>query len=240
MPREISDRSRLKQKRGKIDLNHPEDYVPWIKVRDCFRGYGTRHVIQDLYYKIRYIHLMSTIELFAYYQLRSNRDVIELFEQYPLLPLSKTEELCDKYGIIHPKHPKMKKNIVMTTDFLMIVKDKEGNKKWKACAVKLSKDLKKKRTRKKLRIEQMYWESLGVEWGTISELQIDKVYVNNVILCRTGYTGIGNGTLYDIAKFLIVQGKNDVSMYSPIDLDAVVQKIKNGEIQVGRTDLFNE
>ena len=240
MPREISDKGRLRQNRGMIDINNPECYVPWIKARDCFRGDGTRHVIIDFYHKNRTIHLMSDIEKQVYYTLRSNENVIELFEQFPLLPLSKTEELCDKYGIKHPRNPRTNKNIVMTSDFLLMVKDKVGKKKWQACAVKLSTDLNDRRTREKLYIEKKYWEDMGVEWGTATELQVNKIYVKNIILCKSGYTGMGNGTLYDIVKYLIVQKEINVDMNIPIDLDDLVCKIQKGDITVGRTDLLNE
>lgn len=237
MPREISDKSRLKQNRGKIDLSSPESYIPWIKTRDCFRGDGARHLVPDIYHTNRLIHLMSNIEKDVYYTLRSDASVVEIFEQYPLLPLSKTEGLCEKYSIAHPKHSKTKNNIVMTTDFLMIVKDAEGKKKWQACAVKLSSDLNDRRTREKLFIERMYWESIGVQWGRMTEKQVNKVYVRNVILCKTGYTGVGDGTIYDFVKNLIVQKIIDIDMYVPIDLDVIVNKIQTGEIDIGRANL---
>lgn len=233
MPREISDESRFRQNRGRIDLNNPQNYIPWIKTRDCFRGDGTRHLIPDLYHTKRIIHLMSNIEKDVYYTLRSNINVIELFEQFPLLPLGKTEELCDKYDIRHPNHPWKKNNIVMTTDFLIMVKGKDGKKKWKACAVKQSSDLDDRRTKEKLFIERMYWESIGVQWGLMSELQINKTYVNNVILCKTGYTGSGDGSLYNIVKNLIIRNKIDVDMYAPINLDDIVKRIRKGDLNIG-------
>ncbi|MDD3022462.1 MAG: TnsA endonuclease N-terminal domain-containing protein [Syntrophomonadaceae bacterium] len=240
MPRAISDQSRFKQNRGKIDLNHPENYIPWIKVRDCFRGKGTRHAFPDIYYKNRIIHVMSSLEKDIYFLLRSRKDVIELFEQYPLLPLSKTEELCEKNNIKHPQDPLTKTNIVMTTDFLYIIKDFSGKTKWQACAVKMSEDLNDIRTREKLFIEKLYWESMGVQWGKLTELQVDKNYVKNVILCKSGYIGWGNGTLYDIVKYLIVQKIIEVDMYSHIDLDDVINKIRKGDIIIGRPALLNE
>jgi hypothetical protein len=240
MPREISDNSRLRQNRGIIDINHPEDYIPWIKARDCFRGNGARFEIPDLYYKSRYIHLMSNIEKEVYYTFRSNENVIELFEQVPLLPLSKTEELCDLNDIKHPKNPRTKKNIIMTTDFLLLVKGKDGRKEWKACAVKPSNDLYNNRVRQKLFIEKLYWESKEIQWGVMTEQQINKNYVNNVILCRSGYTGIGNGTKYDILKYLIAQKQIEIDMNRPIDLDDIIVKIQKGDIDIGRESLLNE
>lgn len=239
MPRELSCESKIKQNRGKIDLNNPDKYKPWIFARECFKGDGTRHQISDLYYHNRTIHLMSDLEKDVYYTLRSNENVVELFEQFPLMPLSKTEELCEKIGIMHPKHPITKKNIVMTTDFLLIIKDKNGEKRWLACAVKMSSDLEDGRTREKLRIEKEYWESMGIMWYVITEKQINKTYVNNIILCRKGFTGIGSKSIYDVIKYLIINRIIDLDMNKPIDLDHLVYKMRNGELDDGK-NLYNE
>ncbi len=153
MSKELSYEGKMRQERGKIDLDHPENYIPWILARVC-KGDGTRHMIPDLYHRNRTIHLMSDLEKDVYYTLRSKENVLELFEQYPLLPLSKTEEICDKYNIVHPKHPKTKKEIILTTDFLVIIRDKDGIKKWKAYAVKPTSMMKNHRTREKLYIEK--------------------------------------------------------------------------------------
>jgi hypothetical protein len=234
MPRELSYEGKMKQGRGKIDLQHPENYKPWILARECFKGEGTRHQVPDLYYKNRTIHLMSGLEKNVYYTLRSNPNVLELFEQYPLLSISRTKELCAQHGIRHPRNPYTGKDVVMTTDFLLITKDNIGEKRWLACAVKYSSDIEdipiNKRTREKLFIEREYWESMGVKWCVITEKDINKTYVNNIVLCRTGFSGLGESTVYDAIKFLIIQKKIDIDMSRPIDLDEIAFKFQNGEL----------
>ena len=239
MPREISDKSRMRQKRGRIDLLHPEDYNAWIHTRDCFHGDGTRHLIPDLFYEKRVIHLLSDLEKQVYYFLRSNEKILELFEQFPLLPLSKTEDICKKYNIKPPQNPITKKNIVMTTDFLIIFKENNEEKKWVACAVKPSSKLEDQRTKEKLFIERKYWETLGVRWGILSELQIDSIYVKNIILCRNGYKGPINYTAYNIVKFLIVYNLINVDLHKLIDLDEVIKDIQKGRIKI-EPDICNE
>lgn len=49
-------------------------------------------------------------------------DVIDIREQYPLLPLKDTLEIANELGIEQPKHPQTKEPIVMTTDFLITYK----------------------------------------------------------------------------------------------------------------------
>ncbi len=239
MPRELSYESKIKQNRGKIDLKNPDKYKPWILARECFKGDGTRHQIPDLYYHNRTIHLMSDLEKDVYYTLRSNENVVEMFEQFPLMPISKTEELCEEYGIMHPKHPITKKNILMTSDFLLIIKDKSGEKRWIACAVKMSSDLEDIRTRENLHIEKEYWNAMGVMSYVITEKQINKDYVNNIILCRQGFTGIGSNSMYDAIKYLIVNKIINIDMNRPIDLDHLVYKAQKGELMYGK-NLYNE
>lgn len=239
MPREINDKSRFKQGRGIININNAEAYIPWIKARDCFHGDGTRHILPDLYYEKRQIHLMSDLEMYVYYMLRANDKVIEVFEQYPLLPGERTEEICREYNIKHPQNQKTKKNIVMTTDFLYLVKDDRTNtKRWTACAVKPKSQLDNKRVRDKLFIEQKFWEAQNIKWGIITEEQVDKVYVDNVILCKQSFNDNKITNEYDMLKYLIVHKLIKVDMYRLIDLDEVLHKIKEGKIEIEKK-LFN-
>lgn len=234
MPRELGYEGKMKQGRGKIDLQHPENYKPWILARECFKGDGTRHQVPDLFYLNRTIHLMSGLEKNVYYTLRSNDNVVELFEQFPLLPISKTKDLCAQYDIRHPRNPYTGKDVVMTTDFLLIIKDKNGDKRWLACAVKYASDIEEKpinkRTREKLYIEREYWASMGVKWCVITEKDINKSFVNNIILCRTGFSGLGENNVYEAIKYLIIQKKIDIDMNKPINLDDITLKLQSGEL----------
>lgn len=232
---EISDKGRLKQRRGEIDITRPENYTAWLHTRECCKGHGTRHIIRDLFYAVRLIYLMSDLEKKVYYTLRSRPDIVEIFEQYPLLPLSETEELCIKYGIRHPRKQGSKYNNTMSTDFLILQKDEDGNVKFVACAVKPSSKLKNKRVKEKIFIEEKYWERCGIEFGVMTEKDVDSVYVKNVILCRSGYIGLGDRGVYDCIKYLIVNNLIEVNMYEKIDIDRIAADIKRGEIKVEKS-----
>ncbi|GEM_PF-4944798 len=89
-------------------------------------------------------------------------------------------------------------------------------------------------------MKKKYWEALGVDWKVITEEQINKVFVNNVILCRNGYTSGGEGSIYDTAKFLIVNNLIKVDMHTKqLDLDNLVCEMEKGGYNYG-TRLFNE
>ena len=52
--------------------------------------------------------------------------VVDIREQFPLLPLEETIVIADELGIKHPTDSKTHEPIVMTTDFLLTVDKGEG------------------------------------------------------------------------------------------------------------------
>lgn len=57
-----------------------------------------------------------------------SEQVIDIREQFPLLPLDKTLYIAQKLGIKHPTDPKNKLPIIMTTDMLLTIKQEESIK----------------------------------------------------------------------------------------------------------------
>lgn len=166
----LSDKSRCERGYGVIDLNAPWNYRPWLRSRDVCRGDGQRHVIPDIKYPERQIHLMSNLELDVYYMLRRNELVLELFEQYPL-NLQKTVSICEEMNLIHPNDFRSGELVVMTTDFIAVIKN--GNDiEFRAYAIKTKEDMKDSRVLEKLKIERTYWNRLNVSWCVITEQDI--------------------------------------------------------------------
>lgn len=166
----MSDRSKIERGYGIVDLSAPWEYKPWIHIREVCSGNGRKHVVSDLKYPERKIHLLSDLELRVYYMLRQDEHVLELFEQYPL-DLEKTLCLCEEMNIKHPVHPDTKHYCVMTTDFLAFVSI-NGIKGYRAYAVKTSSDLNDERVIEKLKLEQLYWNALNVPWSVITEQNV--------------------------------------------------------------------
>lgn len=163
----LSDISRTERGYGVIDMDAPWNYKPWLRSRDVCRGNGQRHIIPDMKYPERQIHLMSNLELQVYYMLRENKKVVELFEQYPL-NLEKTVSICEEMNLIHPCDPRDGKLVVMTTDFVAAI-GMGKDIRFKAYAVKTSEDMNDQRILEKLKVEQFYWSTFGVPWCVITE-----------------------------------------------------------------------
>lgn len=162
-----SDKIKIQDGYGAINLEHPEEYKPWLHTRDVRSGSGKRHIIPDLVYPNRMIYLMSNLERDTYYYLRLNEKVQELFEQVPL-ELKETISICEELGIAHPRIPSTGEWSVMTTDFLVYFR-KENSFEFQAFAVKPEKELDDQRVLEKLRVEQIYWTRKKIPWSIITE-----------------------------------------------------------------------
>ena len=125
-------------------------------------------------------HLLSDFE--HDYQLIKDWDpsVIDIREQYPLLPLAIAEE-CN---IRHPSVRDPKKlgsviPVVMTTDFVLTIS--EGlNTYEQARTLKYARDLESQRTLEKLEIERRYWARRDIDWAIVTEHEVSRVLARNI------------------------------------------------------------
>ena len=157
-------------------------YRPWLTVRDVpSRGYSTR---VKGWKTQRVHHLLSRLERATYASLEWSSNVVDIREQYPLLPLELTLALAASCGIKHPTHPRTGDPVVMTTDFLATVWDGSRFRE-EAHAVKYAEDLKSRRTLQKLEIERRYWEWRNTDWGLITDAEISMTLADNVLFVHS-------------------------------------------------------
>lgn len=114
-----------------------------------------------------------------YYILAWEYSVIDIREQFPLLPRSDTEETAYSFGYRHPKYPRTQTNEVMTTDFLITVQNEAGIH-LEARYVKYKDDLNDERTYEKLRIEEQYWKARGIPFKIVTEQSINRQKAKNI------------------------------------------------------------
>lgn len=100
------------------------DYIPWIKVGE-FSSQGRCHRVKDIY-NGRIHHFFSDLELDYYYYFLWNDSIVDIREQFPLFPISVTEQIAEEMQIKHPSYAGF--NTVMTTDFLITKIDSQNNK----------------------------------------------------------------------------------------------------------------
>lgn len=138
-----------------------DSYRPWIRVEDI-GNIGTAVKIQGIKAK-RTHHLLSQGEKYFFYLAEFSPRVVDIREQFPLLPLDLAIQVAQCLDVTYPKVPGTQTPHVMTTDFLLTLTPTETSRsRYLAVSVKPQKDLIKERTLEKLEIERVWWELLGV------------------------------------------------------------------------------
>jgi hypothetical protein len=148
-------------------------YKPWLEIRHVpSLGKSSR---PQGWKTDRIHHFLSQLELRYFYMLEWSDSVVDIQEQFPLLPHQETGEIAHLLGVKHPRIPKAEAPLVMTTDFVITTK----NGTFARC-VKPAKDLESGRTLEKLEIERQYWRQKGIDWKIVTEHEIDVVLAKNV------------------------------------------------------------
>jgi len=164
----------LKEGRGQGSFG---DYKPWLTIQDV-PSMGLEIRLHGTKVKRQY-ELFSKLEK-AYYMLLEFSDiVIDIQEQFPLLYREETIAIADKLGIKHPTDPSTDENIVMSTDFLITIKENDNLVKL-ARTVKPSEKLDDRRVIEKFEIERQYWNQKEIDWGIVTEKEIDKIIADNI------------------------------------------------------------
>lgn len=139
---------RIKEGRGQ---GHFKEYKPWLTIHDVpSLGVVTR--VPGWKSGRLHHYLSEHYELAHHYQMEWALDVIDIREQYPLLPLERTLFIAEKLGIRYPIDPKTKYPIVMTTDMMLTIKSAD-DVRFMAHSIKPSNKL-SRRVLEKLQIEK--------------------------------------------------------------------------------------
>jgi hypothetical protein len=142
-------------------IGEGDSYRPWIRLEDI-GNIGTAIKIQGIKAK-RTHHLLSQGEKQFFYLAEFSPRVLDIREQFPLLPLDLAIQVAQCLDVTYPKVPATQTPHVMTTDFLLTLEPNETSQsRYMAVSVKPRKDLAKERTLEKLEIERVWWELLGV------------------------------------------------------------------------------
>ena len=229
--RRISDLSRLKQGRGS---GEGASYKPWILTSEV-SSYGTAANPVD-YITGRTVELLSRNENYYWRIMRFKDGVIDIREQFPLLPLSLTMQIADELGFKHPRYKGQP--VVMTTDFLIATK--EG---YLARNVKLKKDLMIHRVQEKIMIEMSYWKMKNIPFLIITEDSIDKQMALNLELINE-YHNIENvHDEFSLMKYLLSNKMIVSDLSQALNLQQLIKEnqsmlqsfIQKEELYIGRT-----
>jgi len=155
-------------------------------------------------------HFLSDQERNYFYIVEFEDSIVDIREQFPLLPIEQTIAIAEDLGIEHPKDPKTQDPIVMTTDFVItFVRDNKPMDV--ARTIKMKDDLMSERTIEKFEIERRYWALKEISWGIVTNEEINKTLAFNISAIHSSFNLSDNDGLLDLPEHvpkLISQFKN--------------------------------
>jgi len=121
---------------------------------------------------------LSDLERNFFMMLEFCDDVVDIREQFPL-NIKETLLIADELGLKHPMNSETKQAYPMTSDFCITLKLGSATQDIIRTA-KYKIDLLDRRTIEKFMIEQVYWERHGLDWGIVTEEDVNKDYSQNL------------------------------------------------------------
>ena len=152
-----------------------DNYKPWITNHD-FHSRGRVVRVQSKT-TLRIMRLLSQLEADVAITYNIATNVLDVREQFPLFETDETVAIAEECGIQHPCYPNGQP-VVLTTDFLITLKDSDGKTTQVARTVKYVRDL-TRRTLEKFEIERGYWAKRRVDWGIITENDLPAILTKN-------------------------------------------------------------
>ena len=161
----------VRQGRGGGELGR---YYPWWTVFDI-PSKGLRTRVRGIKTG-RTHHLLSLLELTFFFLAEF---VLDIREQFPLLPQRETLAIAKQLGITHPVDRVTRCPIVLTTDFLLTVRCGPSDQ-LQAWSVKYLKDLRNLRTLDKEEVQRQWWQSKDIPWRFFTERDVTPAQARNV------------------------------------------------------------
>ena len=221
--RRKSEKTKRKLKMGEGD---GKNYKPYIEVGE-FGSMGTAVCLSD-YKNGRRVHLLSQAEMYVWYLLRWEDEVIDIKEQFPL-PLEETLAIAKKYGLRHPRSKKEYKRI--TSDFYVITKLGDF-----VVSVKTSKDMNRMNL-KNMFIEKKYWNERNIKWILLTTDNVNKAKAMNIFDVTRNYSENYFPDKINFVKYLIGHKLIEVDMDKHLNYQEIMKEHER-EIEKWQTALL--
>lgn len=165
----------IKEGRGQ---GEGKDYLPWTKINE-FPSRGRASRVMGLKTG-RIHHLHSDNQLRAFLLFEWSDRVIDIRESYPLLDIMEVIDKKDDLRLDKFTDKKTGEQYVITTNFLLTLKDESGSIYHVARTIKNASDLNKKIVIDKLEIERRYWLAKGIDFKIITNKEQSRQYCKNI------------------------------------------------------------
>lgn len=163
--------------RNKYGIGNGKSYKPWFRPQDL-PSQGIRSSILGRKTG-RQHHTASLIESQLFYILDFHPNVVDIREQFPILPLNYSQKIAKFLEVDHPSINKTNSPFIMTTDFLVTVMS-HGLRSYIAISVKPENKLEDQRVREKQDIERVCWQLLGVPFKIFFGNEKTEIESNNI------------------------------------------------------------
>lgn len=201
-----------KEGRGSGELS---GYKPWLTVQDV-QSRGRSHRPKG--WKTSRIHqLLSDLEFNYFCLLEWAEDVADIREQFPL-NREITLNIAESKNINHSVDPQTQTPIVMTTDFLITVRRK-SELFYLARTVKHTDELSERQI-EKFEIERAYWEDQGINWGIVTEKELNSMAIDNIKWLHKSYfekDSSDQEMINQLLYYLSKQGQTIIKVLSEFD-----------------------
>lgn len=130
------------------------------------------------------VHLQSDNQLRLFMMLEWDDDVTKIEVNPELDYLEESLSNIDNLKLDKFRDKESGKLFKLHTNFLVTFKPYRGRDEQTAISVKSLSELERKTVIEKLEIERRYWEAKGIRFAIITEKEIDKQMVNNILWVR--------------------------------------------------------
>jgi hypothetical protein len=154
-----------------------ENYIPWVKTHE-FSSKGRATRVRGV--KIPRIFHLQSDNMYRAFLTFEYSSVLDIRESYPLLDVMEVIDYKDDLRFDKFLDKQTGDPFVITTSFLLTVKEPDGSEKYVARTVKNNSELTRKITWEKLEIERRYWESKGISWKIITDKQLPRQLAKNI------------------------------------------------------------
>jgi len=130
----------------------------------------------------RKYHLLSIQERIYFFLLERQSDVIDIREQFPILQLNATLQLCGELGIRHSRKGRYPEPF--TLDFLITRRTSSGLI-YEARSVKTPSDAKDPIVRRRLAVEYRWCEQQAIDWRLVSSPSFTADLLSRLVFMRS-------------------------------------------------------
>lgn len=160
-------------------LGTQESYRPWLRVRDVP---STGSSGNPCGIKIpRIYHLLSEPERIYFFLLERQPDVVDIREQFPILHLHGTLELCAALGVTHPRHGRFPEPF--TFDFMVTRQCASGLTHY-ARSIKTPEDALTPEVRRRLNVEYQWSRQNDLDWRLVDTGDFTKDLLSTLVFMR--------------------------------------------------------